>query len=127
LSVQGGALLRHCQKCSVLHPVTAFEGAKRSCRAQLERQRARRAARIGGAGATAANLARETGVRLATSAADLLAGADAVVVACKPQVFLKLDPSFGPPAAGKLVLRKRGPAGADASAFRVIKVLEMQA
>ncbi len=59
---------------------------------------------IGGAGATAANLARETGVRLATSAADLLAGADAVVVACKPQVFLKLDPSFGPPAAGKLVL-----------------------
>jgi len=59
---------------------------------------------IGGAGATAANLARETGVRLATSAADLLAGADAVVVACKPQVFLKLDPAFGPPAAGKLVL-----------------------
>ena len=59
---------------------------------------------IGGAGATAANLARETGVRLATSAADLLVGADTVVVACKPQVFLKLDAAFGPPAAGKLVL-----------------------
>lgn len=59
---------------------------------------------IGGASASAAKLSAETGVRLATSAADLLLGADAVVVACKPQVFLKLDPSFGPPAAGKLVL-----------------------
>ena len=59
---------------------------------------------IGGAGATAAKLSAETGVRLAASADDLLRGADAVVVACKPQVFLKLDPSFGPPAAGKLVL-----------------------
>jgi hypothetical protein len=51
-SAQGGELLRHCQKCSVLHPVGAFEGAKRSCRAQLERQRARRAARAAGATAT---------------------------------------------------------------------------
>jgi len=59
---------------------------------------------LGGAGVSAANLSKETGVRLATSAADLLQGADAVVVACKPQVFLTLDPSFGPPAAGKLVL-----------------------
>jgi pyrroline-5-carboxylate reductase len=41
---------------------------------------------------------------LAASADDLMRGVDAVVVACKPQVFLKLDPSFGPPAAGKLVL-----------------------
>ncbi len=59
---------------------------------------------IGGAGATAQKLAAETGVRLAASADDLMRGADAVVVACKPQVFLKLDASFGPPAAGKLVL-----------------------
>jgi pyrroline-5-carboxylate reductase len=59
---------------------------------------------LGGAGVSAPKLAQETGVRLATSPADLLQGADAVVVACKPQVFLTLDPSFGPPAAGKLVL-----------------------
>jgi len=59
---------------------------------------------IGGVGASAQKLAAETGVRLAASADDLMRGADAVVVACKPQVFLKLDPSFGPPAAGKLVL-----------------------
>ena len=51
-AAQGGELLRHCQKCSVLHPVGAFEGAKRSCRQQLERQRARRAARAAGATAT---------------------------------------------------------------------------
>jgi pyrroline-5-carboxylate reductase len=59
---------------------------------------------IGGVGASAQKLAAETGVRLAASSDDLMRGVDAVVVACKPQVFLKLDPSFGPPAAGKLVL-----------------------
>ena len=37
---------------------------------------------LGGAGASAGNLAKETDVRLATSPADLLAGADAVVLAC---------------------------------------------
>jgi len=59
---------------------------------------------LGGAGASAANLSKETGVRLATSPTDLLQGADAVIVACKPQVFLTLDPSFGPLGSGKLVL-----------------------
>jgi len=59
---------------------------------------------LGGAGVSAQKLSQETGVRLAISAADLMQGADAVVVACKPQVFLTLDPSFGPPAAGKLVV-----------------------
>jgi pyrroline-5-carboxylate reductase len=59
---------------------------------------------LGGAGASAANLARETGARLATSPADLLQGADAVVVACKPQQFLGLDPAYAAHARGKLIL-----------------------
>jgi pyrroline-5-carboxylate reductase len=36
--------------------------------------------------------------------ADLLAGADAVVVACKPQQFLGLDAAFAAHAQGKLIL-----------------------
>jgi pyrroline-5-carboxylate reductase len=59
---------------------------------------------LGGAGASAGKLAQETGVRLATSPADLLAGADAVVVACKPQQFLGLDAAFATHARGKLIL-----------------------
>ena len=59
---------------------------------------------LGGSGASAGNLAKETGVRLATSPADLLAGADAVVVACKPQQFLGLDAAFATHAQGKLIL-----------------------
>ena len=59
---------------------------------------------LGGAGVSASNLAKETGVRLATSPADLLAGADAVVVACKPQQFLGLDAAFAAQAQGKLIL-----------------------
>lgn len=59
---------------------------------------------LGGAGSSAGNLARETGARLATSPADLLSGADAVVVACKPQQFLGLDAAFATHARGKLIL-----------------------
>ena len=59
---------------------------------------------LGGAGASAARLAQETGARLATSPADLLQGADAVVVACKPQQFLGLDAAFATHARGKLIL-----------------------
>lgn len=59
---------------------------------------------LGGAGVSAAALAKDTGVRLATSPADLLAGADAVVLACKPQQFLGLDAAFAAHAQGKLIL-----------------------
>ena len=42
---------------------------------------------VGGANRSAKDLAAETGVVLATSAEDLFAGADAVILACKPQQF----------------------------------------
>ena len=46
---------------------------------------------IGGANHSAKDLAKETGVIIATSSEDLFAGADAVVVACKPQQFALLN------------------------------------
>lgn len=59
---------------------------------------------IGGADQTAADLSKATGVRVAATPADLLAGADAVVLACKPQQFAGLDPAYAALAQGKLVL-----------------------
>ena len=59
---------------------------------------------IGGANHSAKDLAKETGVIIATSADDLFAGADAVVVACKPQQFALLNESYGKLAKDKLVL-----------------------
>jgi pyrroline-5-carboxylate reductase len=59
---------------------------------------------IGGANHSAKDLAKETGVIIATSAEDLFAGADAVVVACKPQQFALLNESYGKLAKDKLVL-----------------------
>ena len=59
---------------------------------------------LGGAGASAARLAQETGVRLAVSPTDLLRGADAIVVACKPQQFAGLAPVFAQESPGMLVL-----------------------
>lgn len=59
---------------------------------------------IGGAGTSSLLLSQETGIRLASSPADLLAGADALVVACKPQQFAGLDRAYGTQASGKLVL-----------------------
>ncbi len=59
---------------------------------------------IGGNDSTAVDLSKATGVRVATTPAELLAGADAVVLACKPQQFADLDKSYASLAQGKLVL-----------------------
>lgn len=59
---------------------------------------------IGGAGMSSLLLSQSTGIRLATSPADLLAGADVVVLACKPQQLAGLDRAYGELAAGKLVI-----------------------
>jgi pyrroline-5-carboxylate reductase len=53
---------------------------------------------------SAANLARATGIRLAADVVDLLDGADAVLLACKPQQFKTLDPRLPALVAGKLVI-----------------------
>ena len=59
---------------------------------------------IGGNDSTAVDLSKATGVRVASTPAELLAGADAVVLACKPQQFTDLDKSYATLAQGKLVL-----------------------
>jgi pyrroline-5-carboxylate reductase len=59
---------------------------------------------IGGNDSTAVDLAKATGVRVAATPTELLAGADAVVLACKPQQFTDLDKSYATLAQGKLVL-----------------------
>ena len=59
---------------------------------------------IGGADSTAADLSKAAGVRVASGPEDLLEGADAVVLACKPQQFDGLDERYGPLSEGKLVL-----------------------
>ncbi|KAG2434136.1 hypothetical protein HXX76_007863 [Chlamydomonas incerta] len=54
----GGAPSRLCQQCSKFHHVNAFEGAKRTCRVQLDRirinKRARRTRKMNAAAAAAA-------------------------------------------------------------------------
>ena len=59
---------------------------------------------IGGAGMSSLLLSQSTGIRLATSPADLLAGADVAVLACKPQQLAGLDRAYAEHAAGKLVV-----------------------
>lgn len=59
---------------------------------------------LSGSGRTAEALARTTGVRAVTEYAELLAGADVLIVACKPQNLATLDPSLAPLTAGKLVV-----------------------
>ncbi len=59
---------------------------------------------LGGSGTSAQKLSGELGCRLASGIDDLLAGADVLVLACKPQQFKSLDPRLGELAAGKLVL-----------------------
>lgn len=59
---------------------------------------------LGGANTTAANLAARTGIRLATSLDDLLVGAEALVVAFKPQHLASADPRLTEVTAGKLVI-----------------------
>ena len=62
------------------------------------------AAVLAGAGKSAPALAADTGARLAKDLPDLLAGADAFVLACKPQHFAGLDPALAELTAGKLVV-----------------------
>jgi len=59
---------------------------------------------LGGAGVSAAQLTKDTGVRLAKDAVDLLNGADVVVVACKPQQFTSLDHAYAELSKGKCIL-----------------------
>lgn len=59
---------------------------------------------IDGGDGTAAALATRTGITAAPDLATLLASADAIVLACKPQQLATLDPQLADLAAGKLVL-----------------------
>ncbi len=59
---------------------------------------------LSGTGRTAAALAARTGIRHATSLADLIAPADLVVIAFKPQHLAGADPRLADLTAGKLVL-----------------------
>jgi pyrroline-5-carboxylate reductase len=59
---------------------------------------------LGGSGPTAAALAARTGIRLATDLPDLLATADLVVIAFKPQHLAAADPRLAELTRGKLVL-----------------------
>lgn len=59
---------------------------------------------IGGGGTSARCLAADTGIRQAKNVDDLLARADVLVLACKPQQFAFLDPRLCELAAGRLVL-----------------------
>lgn len=58
----------------------------------------------GGADATAATLSARTGIANAPSIEQLLAGADAVVIAFKPQHLGEADPRLADLTAGKLVI-----------------------
>ena len=57
-----------------------------------------------GSGQTAAALAARTGITQAQSLDQLLAGADAVVIAFKPQHLASADPRLAELTAGKLVV-----------------------
>ena len=91
-------------------PKLAFIGAGRMAGAMVQgllRSKACVPADIivmGGNDSTAADLAKATGVRVASTPAELLAGAEAVVLACKPQQFTDLDQAYVGLAQGKLVL-----------------------
>jgi pyrroline-5-carboxylate reductase len=59
---------------------------------------------IGGNDPTADTLARDTGVRAAPSFEELVAGADVLIAACKPQNLNDLPPTLAGLTAGKLVI-----------------------
>jgi len=59
---------------------------------------------LGGSGQTAALLARRTGITLADSLPALVASADTLVVAFKPQQLAGADPRLAALTAGKLVI-----------------------
>jgi pyrroline-5-carboxylate reductase len=88
----------------------AFLGAGRMASAIVDGLLARGAATahqiacLGGAGASAAALARRTGITLAADLPALLAAADVVVLAFKPQHLASADPRLAELTRGKLVL-----------------------
>lgn len=59
---------------------------------------------VDGGDGTALALSQRTGVIVASDLPSLLAGADAIVLACKPQQLAGLDPRLTDLASGKLVL-----------------------
>jgi pyrroline-5-carboxylate reductase len=59
---------------------------------------------MGGSGTSAAALSKRTGIRLALSVDELLAGADTLVVAFKPQHLAGADPRLSQLAKGRLVI-----------------------
>lgn len=59
---------------------------------------------LGGSGSSAARLAARTGIRLASDVAALLAGADTLVVAFKPQHLAGADPRLAELTAGRIVV-----------------------
>ena len=59
---------------------------------------------LGGAGASAPALSKRTGIRLAGSLEELLAGAGTVVVAFKPQNLAGADPRLAKLTGGRLVI-----------------------
>jgi pyrroline-5-carboxylate reductase len=63
-----------------------------------------RIACLGGSGASAPALAKRTGIQLAASLEDLLSGADALVVAFKPQHLAGADPRLAALTEGRLVI-----------------------
>jgi pyrroline-5-carboxylate reductase len=91
-------------------PKIAFLGAGRMASAMVDGLLARGVAApadlacLGGQGGTAAALAARTGVRLARSPEELLADADTLVVAFKPQQLAAADPKLAALTAGRLVV-----------------------
>lgn len=59
---------------------------------------------IGGKGASASRLAAETGIAVAADLSQLLAGADTLVLACKPQQLAGLDKSLAQLTEGRLLI-----------------------
>jgi pyrroline-5-carboxylate reductase len=88
----------------------AFLGAGRMASAMVDGLLAKKAAQpadlacIGGDDDTAKILAARTGIAAPVDLAGLLQGADAVVLACKPQQLAGLDARLAQLTAGKLVL-----------------------
>ena len=91
-------------------PAFAFIGAGRMASAMVGGLLARKVARpaeiacLGGADETARVLAERTGITAAPDLAGLLAAADTVVLACKPQQLAELDPRVADLTAGRLVI-----------------------
>lgn len=91
-------------------PKIAFLGAGRMASAIVDGLLAKNIAApadltcVDGGDGTALALAQRSGVSVAPDLNALLAGADAIVLACKPQQLASLDPRLTDLAAGKLVL-----------------------